>query len=364
VNDVAIVEADILSINGASHGMDGVLLPPPPETATPTAAPSSSSPTTSFPTGAPTEPTIVDLAVATPSLSTLVTAVTTAGLADVLADPAATLTVFAPSNDAFAALPAGLLDELLTPAFSQHLTNVLLYHVLGSVFLSTDLSDGLAVTMLNGENITVGIDGEMVSLTNGEGVATTVSAVDIIASNGVVHLVDGVLLPSFVYKTVIDVGASYSAVLALIELAGYRDPLMEGQFTLFAPNNDAFGKLPQATLDILTSPEGRGSLTDILTYHILSAVLTSDKLTNGGTATTLQGDTITFGITGNTVTLNGASNVTEADILSVNGVAHGIDTVLIPFAGTSAPTMAPTSAGAALCTSFLGLFVMILAMIF
>jgi uncharacterized surface protein with fasciclin (FAS1) repeats len=235
--------------------------------------------------------------------------------------------------------------------------------VLDGVVLSTDLFDGLEATMVNGEILTVGIDGTMVSLTTGNGVVTMVSAVDIIASNGVVHLIDGVLLPSFVYRTVIDVGASYATLLALVELAGLKDSLTGGQFTLFAPNDDAFGKLPRATLDLLTTSEGSDLLADILTYHVVSMVLTSDKLTDGGTVTTLQGGTVTIGISDDTVTVNGSSTVTEADILAINGVTHGIDTVLLPDTGTtSAPTMAPDSAGAALCTPFLGLFVMILVM--
>jgi uncharacterized surface protein with fasciclin (FAS1) repeats len=365
VNDIAVFDADILAINGVTHGIVSVLMPPQPEAATPTVSPGTSSPTTGLETASPVNSTIVDIAVATPSLSTLVVAVTTAGLADVLGDPTATQTVFAPTNDAFTRLPNGTLNVLLTFEFNKHLTDVLMYHMLRSVVLSTELSDGLEVIMLNDETVTVGIDGETVSLTTGNGVNTTVFAVDITASNGVVHLIDGVLLPSFIYRTVIDLGMSYSTLLALIELAGLREALTGGRFTLFAPDDDAFGKLPQTTLDFLTDLEGRDSLTDLLTYHVVSTVLTSDKLTDGSMATTLQGGTVTIGISEDTVTVNGSSTVTEADILAMNGVTHGIDTVLIPRTDTSAPTMAPSrSAGVALCTSFLGLFAMILAMAF
>ncbi len=199
----------------------------------------------------------------------------------------------------------------------------------------------------------------------GNGVNTTVVAVDITASNGVVHLLDGVLLPSFIYRTVIDLGMSYSTLLALIELAGLRVALTGGRFTLFAPDDDAFGKLPRATLDFLTNSEGRDSLADILTYHVISMVLTSDNLTNPFVTTTLQGGTVSIDISGDNVTVNDSSTIIEANILAINGVTHGIDTVLVPDPGTSAPTIAPTtSAGAALCTSFLGLLATILAMAF
>jgi uncharacterized surface protein with fasciclin (FAS1) repeats len=238
--------------------------------------------------------------------------------------------------------------------------------VIAGVVLSTDLSNGMEATMVNGEILTVGINGTMASLTTGNGVVTMISAVDIIASNGVVHLIDGVLLPSFVYRSVMDLRANYSTLLALVELAGLRDSLTGGEFTLFAPTNTAFGKLPQATLDFLTNPEGRESLVDLLTYHVVSMVLTSDKLTNPFVITTLQGGTVTIGSSGDIVTVNGSSNIiaSQTDMLAMNGVTHGIDTVLTPAPEASAPTMAPTtsSARAALCTSFLGLFATILAM--
>ena len=140
--------------------------------------------------------TIVDIAVSNPDFSTLVTAVTEAGLVDVLADPAAQWTVFAPTNDAFAALPAGVLDMVL--ADKELLTRILTYHVVAGVVTSDQISTMMAPTMemgavggdLMGSELDVQVvDGNVT--VNG----ANVIAADIMASNGVIHVVDAVLLP-------------------------------------------------------------------------------------------------------------------------------------------------------------------------
>lgn len=140
--------------------------------------------------------TIVDIAVSNPDFSTLVTAVTEAGLVDVLADPAAQWTVFAPTNDAFAALPEGVLDMVL--ADKELLTRILTYHVVEGVVTSDQISTMMAPTMemgavggdLMGSELDVQVvDGNVT--VNG----ANVIAADIMASNGVIHVVDAVLLP-------------------------------------------------------------------------------------------------------------------------------------------------------------------------
>ena len=336
VNGIPVVKADILAVNGVTHAISAVLIPSTPSSV-PTLAPTTSPTTSNIPTSAPTLPTIVERAVTTPTLSTLAAAVSTAGLVETLADPDATLTVFAPTNDAFAALPGGILTILSTPVFSLHLANVLLYHVLGAEVLVGDLTDGMMVIALNSETLTIGIDGDAVSLISGEGVVTPVLATDIRASNGVVHVIGSVLLPSFMYRTVIDLGASYSTLISLVELAGLAETLKGGPFTLLAPTNDAFGKLPQATTDFLTSLGGMGPLIDILTYHVLGEVITSERLISGGVFfSTLQGGKVAFGVSA--ATINGV-DVVETDLLAMNGVTFGIDTVLTPLlVGNANPT--------------------------
>merc|ERR1712070_1170403 len=133
-------------------------------------------------------PSIVDIAISDDSFSTLVAAVVAADLVDVLAGDG-TFTVFAPTNDAFENLPDGTLDTLLQPENVQQLTDILLYHVLGSIVTSSDLSDGLTATTLQGSTVTVMVTGG-VRIND-----ANVIVADVEASNGIVHVIDAVLLP-------------------------------------------------------------------------------------------------------------------------------------------------------------------------
>ncbi len=161
-----------------------------------------------------------------------------------------------------------------------------------------------------------------------------------------------------------DLSDNYSTVMSLITMAGLEDVLIRNVWTFFAPTNTAIGGLPAETVTFLTSAAGMETLIEILSYHLVPTILTSDKLGNSAVAMTAQGRTVTIGVTNGAITVNDIA-VSDADNLAINGVTHGIDTVLVPDPGTSAPTIAPTtSAGAALCTSFLGLLATILAMAF
>jgi uncharacterized surface protein with fasciclin (FAS1) repeats len=132
--------------------------------------------------------TIVDLAVATPELSTLVAAIQAADLAGTLAGPGP-FTVFAPVNAAFEALPPGTVETLLQPANRDQLRSVLTYHVVPGRIRSSDLTDGARVTTVEGTELLIGLTGG--PRVNG----AAITAADIEASNGVVHLIDAVLLP-------------------------------------------------------------------------------------------------------------------------------------------------------------------------
>ena len=134
--------------------------------------------------------TIVETAVATDALSTLVAAVTAADLGETLSGDGP-FTVFAPTNDAFGALPAGTVDTLLEPANREKLTSVLTFHVVAGKLLAADLSDGQTLTTVQGQTLTVNVDGATVTV-NG----VPVVQADVEASNGVVHVISGVLLPA------------------------------------------------------------------------------------------------------------------------------------------------------------------------
>jgi len=138
----------------------------------------------------PAGPTIVDVAVSTEQLSTLVAAATAAGLVDVLSSEGP-FTVLAPQNSAFAALPEGTVESLLEPENLEQLQTILTNHVISGVALSTDLTDGMTVTTLAGAELPVSIEADGTVMIGG---ATVVTA-DVEASNGVVHIIDTVLTP-------------------------------------------------------------------------------------------------------------------------------------------------------------------------
>ena len=156
----------------------------------------STTPTTmpaSVETTIPAAKTIVDIAASSPDFSTLVTAVKAAGLAGTLSG-SGPYTVFAPTNAAFAKLPAATLASLLKPANKDQLAAILTYHVVPGTVMAKDVTPGMVKTV-NGANITVTVDNGNVVLTDGQGNKAKVVKTDIVASNGVIHVIDAVLLP-------------------------------------------------------------------------------------------------------------------------------------------------------------------------
>ncbi len=131
---------------------------------------------------------IVDTAVAAGNFTTLTAALTAAGLVDTLKG-AGPFTVFAPTDAAFAALPAGTVEDLLKPENKDKLIAILTYHVIAGKVMSTDLSEGLKAKTVNGAEVTITLDGG--AKVNG----AVISTADIVASNGVIHVIDSVILP-------------------------------------------------------------------------------------------------------------------------------------------------------------------------
>jgi uncharacterized surface protein with fasciclin (FAS1) repeats len=303
INDAQVVVADVVASNGVVHVIDAVLLPQPELPAT-----------------------VVDIVVNSPVHTTLETAVIAAGLADDLSG-AGPFTVFAPTDDAFAALPAGLLDILLADPEGA-LADVLLYHVVGGTALSTDLSNGQVITTLVGEDVIVTIDANGVFINNAQ-----VIVADLLADNGVVHVIDAVLVPQpELPATVVDIVVNspdhntLEAAVIAADLAGTLSG--DGPFTVFAPTDAAFAALPAGLLDaLLADPDG--ALTDILLYHVVGGTALSNDLSDGQSITTLFGQDVVVTIDVNGVFINDAQ-VIVADILADNGVVHVIDAVLVP----------------------------------
>jgi uncharacterized surface protein with fasciclin (FAS1) repeats len=297
INGAMVTVADIDASNGVIHVIDAVLLPP--------------------------VPSIVEIIVDSPDHMILEAAVIAAELADDLSG-AGPFTVFAPTDAAFAALPAGTVEALLEDPTGQ-LAQILLYHVLGAEVFSTDLSDGQMATTLEGSDITVTIDANGVFINN-----AMVTVADIQASNGVIHVIDAVLLPPV--PTIVDIivdSPDHTVLEAAVIAAELADDLSgAGPFTVFAPTDAAFAALPAGTVATLLE-DPTGQLAQILLYHVLGAEVFSTDLSDGQMATTLEGSDITVTIDANGVFINDAM-VTVADIQASNGVIHVIDAVLLP----------------------------------
>jgi uncharacterized surface protein with fasciclin (FAS1) repeats len=269
---------------------------------------------------------VVDIIVNSTDHDTLEAAVIAAELADDLSGPGP-FTVFAPTDAAFAALPSGTIETLLTDPTGT-LAQILLYHVVGGQALSTDLSDGQTITTLQGEDVTVTIGMNGVMINN-----ATVVVADILADNGVVHVIDLVLLPPdpipYTIMDIVSGSVDHNTLEAAITAAGLVETLSgDGPFTLFAPTDAAFAALPAGTVEaLLANP---GELTNILLYHAASGTVLSTDLSDGQQIPTLTFfPPLVVTINANGVFVNNAQ-ITSVDIVVGNGVVHIIDAVLLP----------------------------------
>jgi transforming growth factor-beta-induced protein len=297
--------------------------------ATPTPAPAP----TAVP--APTEPApqdIVDIAVADGRFTTLVAAVQAAGLVDTLKGEGP-FTVFAPTDDAFAKLPAGTIDELLKPENKQALTDILLYHVISGKVMAADVVNLTSATTVLGKDVTVKVDMGNVYINDAQVIIT-----DIEVSNGVIHVIDAVILPPADMSDIVDTAVAdgrFTTLAAALTAAELIDTLKgEGPFTVFAPTDDAFTKLPAGTIDELLKPENKQALTDILLYHVFSGKVMAADVVSLTSATTVLGKDVTVKVDGGNVFINDAQ-VIITDIETSNGVIHVIDSVLLPPADMS-----------------------------
>ena len=316
INQSQVTSADIIADNGVVHVVDAVLVPEPAQSNT-----------------------VVDIIVNSEAHTVLEDAVIAAGLVEALSGEGP-FTVFAPTDDAFTALLAALgftAEELLA---YPGLTDVLLYHVVGAQALSTDLSDGQEITTLLDEDVLVTITADGVFINQAQ-----VIVADLEADNGVVHVIDAVLVPEMeeLPETVVDIIVE-SEVHTLLELAvgaaGLVDALSgEGPFTVFAPTDDAVVALTEAlgitAEDLLALP----NLGEILQYHVVAGEAFSDDLEDGQMITTLLGQDVTVSIDDAGVMINEAI-VIIADLEAENGVVHVIDAVLVPTATNIAETTA------------------------
>jgi len=302
INGAEIVTTDILTTNGVIHVIDEVILP---------------------------LENIVDTAMASGSFSILLTALDTAGLTSAL-EGEGPFTVFAPTDDAFADLLATLdvsAEDLLA---REDLADILLYHVLSGAYYANDVLANVPFNLdtLEGGPVFFSVMDSMAYI-NGVDIVTT----DILTTNGLIHVIDQVILPEDNIIETAQAAGSFTVLLAALEEAGLTSVLeSEGQFTVFAPTDDAFTDLLTALNIDAATLLGVENLSDILLYHVFAGeYMASDVLTNVPfSLTSLQGSDVDFSVMDSMVYINGAQIITT-DIETANGVIHVIDEVILPL---------------------------------
>lgn len=265
---------------------------------------------------------IVDTAVGAGGFTTLVKAVKAAGLVETLKGDGP-FTVFAPTDDAFAKLPKAKLEALLKD--KSALTAVLTYHVVPGKVLAEDVVKLSTAKTVQGKPVSITVDDGKVKVNQANVLKT-----DIICTNGVIHVIDSVIMPPAA-KDVVDtaVGAGgFKTLVAAVKAAGLVETLKgKGPFTVFAPTDEAFAKIPKEKLDALL--KDKAALTAILAYHVVPGKVMAADVVKLDSAKTLQGKTVKIESSDGKVKVND-SNVTKTDIDCANGVIHVIDGVLLP----------------------------------
>lgn len=297
-----VVDADLSASNGIIHAVDEVLLPKEFRIAV-------------------EGPSLVDVAEEAGNFTTLLDLADQTGFTTTLTH-LGPYTAFAPTDEAFETLFESVDPTTLS---TEQIQFILTYHVLiGGPIASGDLEAQQTVAAANEESLYITSGDNGVTINNSASVTTA----DVEASNGLIHIIDEVLLPNpFVPVTgVISRNYDLSTLLSLVAerpeiLETLSDP--DGEFTVFAPTNEAFDEALAAFPDLTDE-----QITEILTYHVIAATVLSTDLEDGQTAETLQGEDITVTIDEG-VQIN-SSNVTVADLAGSNGVVHIIDAVLLP----------------------------------
>lgn len=283
------------------------------------------------------DPTLVEAAQGA-GLTTLLDAVGAVDGLDQTLLNAQAITVFAPTNDAFGnaltAFGANDLNELVAALGGvDQLETVLGFHVVPAVAFSTDLAEGpQTFTTLAGQDITVTRTGSSVSVTDAAGNVSNVTIADVAIENGVVHVIDAVLLPTlppaYTFNIIAD-SPDHTVLEQLLVSSGLDDVLRSGTFTVFAPTDAAFGNIDTSGL----TPE---QVTNILLNHVVTGNVLSTDLTTGYVKTnateTYSGDGNFIDMFVNVdggVTLNNVATVGPADLESANGTVHVVDEVIM-----------------------------------
>lgn len=292
----------------------------------------------------PTPVTITDVAVSNGNFNTLVAALQATGLDTTLADPSGSYTVFAPTDEAFALLGQETIDALL--ADTEQLTSILTYHVIGAEVNATAAvgSAGQTVETVNGSSIGLSLDGDNLLVNT-----ATVIQTDITTDNGIIHVIDAVLLPPAmkdmpsmnIVETAVAAG-NFTTLVAALQATNLDTTLAnaDASFTVFAPTDAAFELVGAETIEtLLANPD---VLSSILLQHVVAAEVPSVNAytLNGMSAETASGAMIPIAINSMTDQLTfGGANIVTKDIYTSNGVIHVIDMVVVADVAIPAPAM-------------------------
>jgi len=302
VNGASVLTADIEASNGIVHIIDEVLLPPSLDA--------------------------YETAVVTDVTTDLASLLAATGL-DAALQGAGPFTVFAPVDEAFSALgdyPWAVLNE---EENVDLLSKILTFHVVSGEVQAGDLTDGGVATTLEGGTLNFDLSNASDPKVNGASIIAT----DIQVANGVIHLVDKVLLPELNVVETATLNPTTATLVNAIVAAELVDALSaEGPFTIFAPGNDAFELLGETTVSRLLDPANRPILQELLTYHVVPGDVRAADLTDGMTATTLEGNELTFDLSDPSELKVDGARIVSTDIVAGNGVIHLVDAVL--FGGT------------------------------
>lgn len=279
-------------------------------------------------------PNVVEVAQDDPRFTVLVEAVVAADLSTTLSGTGP-FTVFAPTNEAFAALLTELgISKSQLLADKALLKTVLTYHVLPAKVMKSEVPAGKALSSVQGGVFKIDAVGSDLLITDGRNRSSKIIQTDVSASNGVIHAIDKVLLPA--NKTVVETAIAtpdFSILVEAVTAADLGATLSgNGPFTVFAPTNAAFASL-LAELGISKEAllANKTLLTQVLTYHVVSGRVLKAEVPVGSAIKTVQGETFTID---SSLSVNDQrarkAKIVATDVLASNGVIHVIDKVILP----------------------------------
>ncbi len=270
------------------------------------------------------EKPIVETAQAAGSFETLLTACKEAGLVSALSGPGP-YTVFAPTDAAFGKIDSNTLGLLLKPENRAKLQTILKYHVVSGQLSTADLITSRGLTTLSGQRVDLAVQSGGLSVDSSKIVQG-----DIKCTNGVIHVIDSVIMPEFKNVAEIATAAKFNTLVAAVKAAGLLEVVAgPGPITVFAPTDQAFAKLPKGTVESLLKPENRQQLVGILKYHVVPGRVYADQALRAQSAKTAQGKALNFGLKDGVFKVN-ESQLQKVNIEASNGVIHVIDSVLLP----------------------------------